>query len=739
MLKGGPVTSLLEHLEGKYEILGQLEEDGAGETWRVRHLFLDEVRLFRVIRPPGKQQTEAGAGYLKEARGAMRLRHPNIVQLHDFSLDDQGHAFIILEAFEGLPLDAALRELGPPPAGLALEIGQQALRGLGYLHRGGLVHGDVAPERLALGRDIDGGPLVKWGGLGLSRLLADGQDDIPMASLFPARPRYAAPEQFSSGGGREADARSDLYSLGLVLYELLTGRFPISGHDPFSYMAGHLSAPPLPFAESDPEGRVPEDLREVLLQMLVKDPAQRAASAEEVAGRFAARQDRSPLRGYYLDRALVLAQERAAVVRPYVPPPKKVVAPAPPPAAPPEPAPGQPGKTKPPQKKGASKPVAPVVPVAATPPAPVESPAPSPVEPPLAPMDEIPIRGVKPAREIEWDSPATDFSPPRPQPEPPPPAPAPVQAPVQRAAAPVAPVTPAPLPQAPPPPAAHPGDAEPPAPSRSRGLLIAAILGLALLGGAAAWFATRGGESAPPATESAATAPLPETGTAPEPAPVQATPQVVEVTPQPVPPPPPDNEKAEPSTEELRREIERLKEDNERRNRREAIPSAPPGPLGPMKRGDLITPGPNVPGVEYPEPVTEITPNYPQKALGSGRRTRVRVAMLVDENGNVVQTRVRDGDPSGLGFNEAALEAARRARYLPATRDGIPGKFWTEILLEFEPPSAPAPAAPAEPQAPPPAPAATTAPATEPAAEPPPASPPPPSAGGALAGGRGVG
>src|SRR5688500_459570 len=70
MLKGGPVTSLLEHLEGKYEILGQLEEDGAGETYRVRHLFLDEVRLFRVIRPPGKQGAEAGAGYLKEARAA---------------------------------------------------------------------------------------------------------------------------------------------------------------------------------------------------------------------------------------------------------------------------------------------------------------------------------------------------------------------------------------------------------------------------------------------------------------------------------------------------------------------------------------------------------------------------------------------------------------------------------------------------------------------------------------------
>jgi TonB family protein len=686
MLKGGPVTSLLEHLEGKYEILGQLDEDGAGETYRVRHLFLDEVRLFRVIRPPGKQGAEAGAGYLKEARAAMRLRHPNIVQLHDFSLDNEGHAFIIREAFEGLPLDAALAELGPPPAGLGLEIGLQALRGLGYLHRGGMVHGDVAPERLALGRDIDGRPLVKWSGLGISRLLVAGEDEIPMAGLFPAHPRYAAPEQFSSGGGgREADARSDLYSLGLILYELLTGRFPISGHDPFSYMAGHLSMPPLGFAESDPQGRVPDDLREVLLQMLAKDPAQRAAGAEEVARRFAASQERSPERGDYLERALVLAQERAAAIRPYVAPPKKVV-PAPPPPSPPEP----------------------VIPVAVPPPAP-SLPDPSPIAP-LTSMEEMPFRGVKPAREIEWDQPTADFAPQRMRPDPP--------APVPVAVKPAPPVAPAPAAPPPAPRPVGPEKGEASNPSRSRGLLIAALLGVALVGGAVGWFLNRGEKAPPPqAVEPAAVLPAPATEPAVETA---APPQVVEVAPQPVPPPPPDNEKVEASTEELRREVERLKEENARRNRREAIPSAPPGPLGPMKRGDLITPGPNVPGVEYPEPVTEITAAYPERARASGRKTRVRVAVLVDENGNVVQSRVRDGDSSGLGFNEAALEAARRARYLPATRDGIPGKFWTEFLLEFEPPSTPVPAPAAVEPAPAPAPT------TEPQVEPPPASPPPP-------------
>jgi TonB family protein len=126
-----------------------------------------------------------------------------------------------------------------------------------------------------------------------------------------------------------------------------------------------------------------------------------------------------------------------------------------------------------------------------------------------------------------------------------------------------------------------------------------------------------------------------------------------------------------------------------------------------MKRGDLITSGP---GVEYPEPATDIEAAYPARALESRRTTKVRVAVLVDENGNVVQVRIREGDGSGLGFNEAAQEAARRVRFLPATRDGVPGKMWWELIYEFEPPAAPAPA---------PAPVPAETPATAP--------PPPPA------------
>jgi serine/threonine-protein kinase len=655
------VTSLRELLEGKYEILGQLDDEGAGEVYKVRHLFLDEARLVRVVRPEAALRREERARQLEEARAAMRLRHPHIAQLHDFSLDDEGNAFIVLESLEGLPLEAALRELGPPPVGLALEIAQQALRALGVLHRGGRILRHVAPERLMLTRDVDGRPLVKWTDLGISRLLG-AEEDVPQGGLFPPSPRWAAPEQFG-GSGREPDARSDLYVFGLLLYELLTGRFPVAGHDPFSYMVGHLSTPPVDFAESDRKGRLPAELREAVLQTLAKDPAERPASAEALARRLGAIQDLFPEQGDYLERALREARKRAPALRPVVLPPKP--APAPPPAPAPAPAPEP----------------------AAVTPVPVP-------EPLIAPAD-LPLRGVEPARTLEWDQPRPEYGTQRLQIEPP--APAPTR--------PAPPMTPAPT-TAPVSPAQPPG-------SRLRSIsILAGVAGIAILGGTIGALLGRGRETARPpapatASEPAAATPAPAAQPS-SPAQTPPTPQVVEVAPKPEPPSPPVNEKAElPEAALSRREEQRAREEAARR-RREAIP--PPArvpeeavikaPIGPMQRGDLIAAGP---GVEYPEPATDIAAAYPAAALSSRRSAKVRVAVLVDENGNVVQTRIREGDPSGLGFNESALEAARRVRFLPATRDGVPGKFWTELIYEFEPPAPPPPPqAPVPSESPPP-------------------------------------
>ncbi len=135
---------LQQQIEGKYALLGQLEDQGSAEIYKVRHLFLEEVRLITVVHPPSLAMTEeVTERFLRDARAAIKLRHPNIAQLHDFSIDEEGTAYIVTEFIEGLTLEEALAREGPPPVELTLTIARQALRALAYLHRSGMVHRDI--------------------------------------------------------------------------------------------------------------------------------------------------------------------------------------------------------------------------------------------------------------------------------------------------------------------------------------------------------------------------------------------------------------------------------------------------------------------------------------------------------------------------------------------------------------------------------------------------------------------
>jgi len=270
----------LRHLEGKYEILGKLREGGMGAIYKVRHRLLEEVCVIKVMRPHLIGDEELRARFLREARLAIKLRHANIAQLYDFTVDEEdGTAFIVMEYISGKTLEDVLAHGGPPPLGLTLEIAQQSLRALGYLHRKGLIHRDISPDNLMVTEDAEGQPLVKLIDLGIAKILGIGGDGLTQTGTFLGKVRYASPEQFSADGSGTIDARGDLYSFGIVLYELLTGRFPIVGKDPSSLIAGHLFRPPLDFAESDPAGRIPAGLREAVCRALEKKPGDRFANA----------------------------------------------------------------------------------------------------------------------------------------------------------------------------------------------------------------------------------------------------------------------------------------------------------------------------------------------------------------------------------------------------------------------------------------------------------------------------
>jgi eukaryotic-like serine/threonine-protein kinase len=275
------VTQPVTLLEGKYEILDKIREGGMGSIYRVRHRLLDEVRVVKVMKPSVVADADLKRRFTEEARTATRLKHPNICTIHDFALDPDGMAYLVMEYIQGVSLAELLKMKGVPPLALTLEIAHQALLALGYLHRKGIVHRDVAPDNIMLAQDEEGAPLVKLIDLGIAKV-ADGPIDATATGVFLGKIKYASPEQYGSlPRGTRLDGRSDLYGFGIVLYELLTGVLPFEGNTVVELLRAHVFASPRPFSESDPDGRVPEELRGVVLKALEKNRDDRHATAEE--------------------------------------------------------------------------------------------------------------------------------------------------------------------------------------------------------------------------------------------------------------------------------------------------------------------------------------------------------------------------------------------------------------------------------------------------------------------------
>ena len=272
----------------EYEVMEKIHESGLESIYKIQHRLLEEIRAVRIVLPDPDTDPELMERLRDEARSTVLLRHRNTVELYDFSITPEGQALIVMEYVDGVNLRALREERGPLPISQILEISLQALEALEFLHAAGFVHRNLSPEGIMLTRDLEGRSLVKIIDLGLVKSLQDGQK-VNTLEMFLGKPHYAPPEQFSES---PIVAQSDLYSFGVLLYELMTGELPIRGEDLFSFVEGHLYQPPRSFAETDPEGRIPEEIRDLVLWTLSKDPADRPRNAEQLAQRLRSFQER---------------------------------------------------------------------------------------------------------------------------------------------------------------------------------------------------------------------------------------------------------------------------------------------------------------------------------------------------------------------------------------------------------------------------------------------------------------
>lgn len=270
----------IERIEGKYEILEKMQEGGMGAVYKVRHRHLDEIRVIKVMRPHLAQDETLRERFKREAKTAIKLRHQNLAQLYDFTVDEDGNAFIVMEFIDGINLLEVMKALGRPSIPMALEVARQSLDVIGYLHFKRIIHRDISPDNIMLSRDEDGSPLVKLIDLGIAK---ETQSDsgLTVAGTFLGKVRYASPEQLKTQEGCNVQEQSDLYSFGIVLYQMLTRKYPIRGDSTTAVIAGHLMHPPIPFDKTDPKGTVPDPLRELVMSSLGKTPAERPRNAKE--------------------------------------------------------------------------------------------------------------------------------------------------------------------------------------------------------------------------------------------------------------------------------------------------------------------------------------------------------------------------------------------------------------------------------------------------------------------------
>ena len=274
------MNEVLPGLEGKYQILEKLREGGMGAIYKVRHRLLDEIRVIKVMRPQLESDQYFVERFQREARAASRLRHSNIAQIYDFSIGQDGTAYIVMEFIDGIDLGELLRRDHLPAVGLVLDISIQALTALSFLHQKQFVHRDISPDNLMITAGPEGELLVKLIDLGIAKSL-DSNQAVTLKGEFLGKFRYASPEHFGGQTGEETvEPRSDIYSFGIVLYQLFTGKVPFLGKDFSSLTASHLHRPPLEFEKTDPELRVSPKLREIVLKALAKQPSERFKNAE---------------------------------------------------------------------------------------------------------------------------------------------------------------------------------------------------------------------------------------------------------------------------------------------------------------------------------------------------------------------------------------------------------------------------------------------------------------------------
>src|ERR1041384_3864360 len=267
-------------LAGKYRIDARLNEGGMGTVYRGTHVLMDKTVAIKVLRPSLAADEKIVARFSREARAASRISHPNALSVTDFGEDDSGHVFLVMEFLSGKTLKQLIRDEGPLPLARVVDITRQIGDALNAAHTEGVVHRDLKSDNIML-LDTMTGDHAKVLDFGIAKINeSEGNVDTGLTApnLVIGTPQYMSPEQCSQDV--EIDSRSDIYSLGVILFEMLVGHVPFSGDSPTMVMMKHLQEP-VPSVLEERED-VPAPVGRVVARAMAKVPDNRYQSVAEL-------------------------------------------------------------------------------------------------------------------------------------------------------------------------------------------------------------------------------------------------------------------------------------------------------------------------------------------------------------------------------------------------------------------------------------------------------------------------
>ncbi len=260
-------------IDGRYEVESVLGEGGMGSVYAVRHRALDKRFALKVMRADFAQQGELAARFIQEARAAAAIGHPNIVQITDFGQLPTRAPYFVMELLDGTPLSKMIRAGGPLPFVQAVRIVRQTASALAAAHACGVIHRDLKPDNIHITKS----QVVKILDFGVAKMAGAGR--LTRTGMVFGTPHYMSPEQASGG---TVDHRADIYALGIIMYEMFTGRVPFEADSYMGVLTKHMFMVPEPPSRVHEAARELGALEDVILRCLEKKAEARYGSMDEL-------------------------------------------------------------------------------------------------------------------------------------------------------------------------------------------------------------------------------------------------------------------------------------------------------------------------------------------------------------------------------------------------------------------------------------------------------------------------